>query len=478
MNRQRASMERPSDDPILAFIIPLLMCAIVGALLWMSGTTLALPWLVFEASVLFLWVLLSLGLCLLLALWLRRRLLGAVLSAVWFAWYVAGLVGTTDRTVILLYSLIPAGLLLAIGLWFVAGYLLPPSHHSTRRKALRALLTFILGTNYGYYQLEDVPEENRRLAKRADARIRLPQSGSLSIAGPGLVSTGNDYAVVISDGLRFRGIQGPGLVLTGAWDRPVQTIDLRQQLRTFTVEALTKDGIGVEVEVFVPFQIDRGAGSLEFGKPIPYRKQAVFKAYLAQRLEHLPDEVRECRWDDLPAIIGRRSLQRILATFTFDELYQPYEIPGQQQNPRSKIVHSLEQAMDEALTEVGIQILGVGIGNLLPQDADTVLRQRIESWQARWARDITLIEADGQSERMRMVEEARAEAQSSLILALGRRLEELSVVDQAIPAKEIASWFLETLQEMTRQPLVQQLLSQEATAMMEYVKARIEGTDE
>jgi hypothetical protein len=77
-----------------------------------------------------------------------------------------------------------------------------------------------------------------------------------------------------------------------------------------------------------------------------------------------------------------------------------------------------------------------------------------------------------------MVEEARAEAQSSLILALGRRLEELSVVDQAIPAKEIATWFLETLQEMTRQPLVQQLLSQEATAMMEYVKSRIEGTDE
>jgi len=46
-----------------------------------------------------------------------------------------------------------------------------------------------------------------------------------------------------------------------------------------------------------------------------------------------------------------------------------------------------------------------------------------------------------------------------------------------VSAKEIAAWFLETLQETTRQPLVQQLLSQEATAMMEYVRARIERPD-
>ena len=76
-----------------------------------------------------------------------------------------------------------------------------------------------------------------------------------------------------------------------------------------------------------------------------------------------------------------------------------------------------------------------------------------------------------------MVEEARAEAQSALILALGRRLEEMSALDQSVSAKEIAAWFLETLQETTRQPLVQQLLSQEATAMMEYVRARIERPD-
>ena len=478
MNRQRTPMQRVKDDPILALIVPLLMCALAGAVLWMLGTTLALPWLVFAASVLFLWVLLSLGLCALLALWLRRWIFGALLSAVWCGWYVAGLLSATDRMVIFLYSLVPAGLLFVAGLWFVAGYVLPPSPHSTRRNAFRALLSFILGTNYPYYRLEDVPKEDRRLAKQADARVKLPPSKGLPFVGPGLVSTGSNHAVVISDGLRFKGVQGPGVVLTGAWDRPVQTIDLRQQLRMFPVEALTKDGIGVEVEVFASFQIKRDRSSLELGKPIPYRKRAVFQAYLAQRQEHSPDAVTECRWDDLPAIVGRRALQRILATYTFDELYQPYDIPGQHQSPRSEIVDRFRKEIDQALMDVGIQTLGVGIGNLLPKNADVVLGQRIASWQARWARDITLIEADGQSERMRMVEEARAEAQSSLILALGRRLEELSVIDQALPAKEIATWFLETLQEMTRQPLVQQLLSQEATAMMDYVKSRIEKTNE
>ncbi|NLE99874.1 MAG: hypothetical protein GX601_02740 [Anaerolineales bacterium] len=468
-------MKRLRSDPILAFLPLLLLGLLGGAVVWLLGATLDVPWITYVASVASLGLIIALGICVLLLLWLRRWALGLALSVVWLVWYVVGLWNAPNRPHVLLYSILPAALFLIVGLWLAAGYVLPPSPESSRALGLRCLLSFLSRSNYPYYQVEDVKDEARRLVKRADAS---PIQGRVPGGGPGLVTTGPDYAVVVSDGLRFKGVQGPGLVLTDVWDRPVQTMDLREQLRSFTVQALTKDGIGVEAEVSVAFRVDRGDAALQPGEPVPYRKRAIFQAYLAQRLEHSEDEESsECRWDDLPQIAGRRALQASLATYTFDELYQPYGVAGREQEPRTQIAQQLARTLRASLDEHGIQVLAVSIDKLLAQDDETVLRQRIESWQARWSREIALIEADSQAERIRMVEEARAEAQSALILALGRRLEEMSALDQSVSAKEIAAWFLETLQETTRQPLVQQLLSQEATAMMEYVRARIEKPD-
>ncbi len=104
-----------------------------------------------------------------------------------------------------------------------------------------------------------------------------------------------------------------------------------------------------------------------------------------------------------------------------------------------------------------------------------MLQQRIASWQADWARRIMLRQAEGQADRLRMVEQARAEARTSMILALGKRMEQLGMAGAVVSAEVVAGWFLEALQGMAQQPSVQQLLPRETIATMERIRGMVEG---
>ena len=321
--------------------------------------------------------------------------------------------------------------------------------------------------------------------------------GANLAVGPGLVLTGCDHAVVISDGVRFKGVQGPGMVFTGMGDRPTQTVDLRPHYRDFVVRAVTKDGIRVLAGVHVSFEVDRGGQRPTLGRPFPYRKRAVFAALSAQRMQHLPDEVREFRWYDLPELSARRALQDIVAAYPFDELYQPRGQPepanhrrtrlargpdprvvgdrtALESDPRSQVIAALLDRLTADLVTSGIHVIDASITNLFPVNGEAVLGQRIESWQASWVQRIMLRRAEGEAERLRLVAEARAQAQEVLILALGKRLGELSKPGSPVPAEDVARWFLEALQEMAYRPSVLPLLPRETTEMMERILHRLE----
>ncbi|MDY6876958.1 MAG: SPFH domain-containing protein [Chloroflexota bacterium] len=473
MKKAKADSSFPSSLPILFAVVIL----ITGILLFAMAWTLQISWLVFAAICLIAWALVPLLLCLLLYLWLEKQLIAALLSFAWFCWYVAGVIrhGKGGMGVLVPATLLPAGLLLGIGLWLVAGYLLPPSARDQRWKTLRCLFTFTIGTNYPYYVIVDAADEEERLVKRVDGKSakRFISNEEYDIAGPGLVLSGCDYAVVITDGLKFKGAKGPGVVFTGRYDQPVQTIDLRPQLRSLQVEALTKDGIAVRVPTFAPCQIEAGGEQPSLGRPFPYRKSAVFKAFYAQKLEHLPEGTKQRKWYELPEMAARRAVQSIIARYTFDELCAPYDLSEPEKDPRSRIAAELTEQLQRELTPLGIHILGGGIGNLLPVD-EAVLQQRTASWQADWTRKIMLRQAEGEAGRRRLVEQARADAQTSMILALGKRIEQLGATQTAVPAEEIADWFLEILQEMAKRPLVRRLLPEDTERIMERISGAVQ----
>lgn len=337
-----------------------------------------------------------------------------------------------------------------------------------RRTALRCLLTYALGTNYPYYVVidEKITErtedsrtwltEEEKLIKRADGDL---YGGFL--AGPGIILTGCDHAVALSSGSSFKGPKGPGIVFSGPAEFPEQVIDLRVQLRAFPVEARTKDGIDIKVVTFIPFQIKTGEHeqkSPKLGEGFPYLSSAVFKAVHAQLMEHtdlsqVPEDLKKRMWYDLPEIEGRRIMRRIISHYEFDELYAPFELgkdPGQ--DPRSRIIDEFRDELDRVLPAYGIKRIGGGISNLLPVD-ERVIEQRIRTWSADWTRKIMLRQAAGQSRRLRLVEQARAQAQIDIILAIGKRIERL----RSTEVDDIARSIIEVLRDAAEKTALRHL---------------------
>lgn len=436
------------------------------------------------------------------------------LYAMWLYVWFAALVGWRAGWLGLLLVTAPALVIAGGGLFFVSGFLLPfpepelyragrPGREAgsiptfgqevrdffalirypqnaearkqeleQRRKALRCLLSYALGTNYPYYVVIDEKiaaaidgvrspwlTEEEKLIKRLEGDLY----GSF-LAGPGIILTGCDHAVVLSTGQKFKGARGPGIILTEMSESPTNVIDLRVQLRAFPVEAWTKDGIAIKVFTFTPFQIGTGNQKPELGKGFPYRASDVFKAVHAQLVEHVdpsqaPENVKQLKWYDLPEIAGERIVRQVISRYEFDELYTPFELHEDfSQHPRARIGAALRAELEEVLPTWGLQRIGSGISNLMPVDEDRVIGQRIEAWQTDWARKIMLQQAEGQYKRLQTVERARAQAQIDFVMAIGERIEQLRAAGSPIRLDAIVLYFIEILEKLARMPGLSPLL--------------------
>lgn len=396
-------------------------------------------------------------------------MIGLLLPTIlWLAWIFAIVPLTLPLKLTLLVAeiLLFGGVFLTV-LFLLGGFLLPfppPDRSLSRSERLRRrwkesqrvfkiLLDVLMGQNYPFWVVTDEPREEDKIEERGKG-----DALAMFAIGNGIIISDCDHAVAVSDGIRFKGAQGPGLSFTGFADRPMRTLDLRPQLRAFTVQGLTRDGIQVKVLAFTPFQIDRGEQQPRLGEPFPYRKSAAFRAVHAQMMAVAggPDHPLHA-WDELPQLYGTRILQDILAQYNFDDLYR-YD-PGEEP-PRVRIAREFRDRLRAELEPLGIQLIGGGISNLLPV-REEVLQERVRNWRAEWVRRILIQQAEGQRERLWRIEQARAEAQAHLILALGEQLAELDRPDTPVTPQKIVDQFLKILEEMTQQPLMRRYLPRE-----------------
>jgi hypothetical protein len=169
----------------------------------------------------------------------------------------------------------------------------------------------------------------------------------------------------------------------------------------------------------------------------------------------IPERMRERTWDDLPSLMATRILQNIISEHNFDDLYGPYQAGGRP--PRRIIAETFHGQLAEELRPAGIHLIAGAIGNLEPADPQVYV-ERVHNWQAEWARRVTLEQARGQAQRLRIVERARAETQADLILGLGRQLEELSVARTELRPQKVLNQFLTVLEELMMQPKLRGLL--------------------
>ena len=392
------------------------------------------------------------------------RRLGLVAAGIWTWSWATAITGYIigDWYGALLIS-IPTFAGTAIVLYKITGYLLPLREERQHPQALRAFLMFLIGNHYPHWMIHS---DEWRLNK---VEMQAQVGGSAfapMLAGPGVVISRCDHTAIVSDGVDFNGAKPPGLNFTGYAENVPQAFDLRVQLRAFQVEGRTKDGIGIKVLAFTPFQLDCGSEIPRLGEPFPYRASSAFKAYhKAQRIEHagkgqVPERTESMLWVDLSEQIGTRILRDILAKYRFDDLCAPFRLA---EDPRTKIAEEFKYRLKKELKPCGINLVGGGISNLLPAEESRrqIFEQRIRSWQVRWVRRAMELQAEGQRSRLRQIEKARAQAQVEAIQAISDRMAKIEDMQGGVSSEDIFSLFIDVISQMAVRPLVRRLLPED-----------------
>ncbi len=279
-------------------------------------------------------------------------------------------------------------------------------------RAFKALITFNLGTNYPFQAVK-----GRKLVTRAAGN-----PFSQLLAGPGIILSDADHAIVIYRGGVFGRVAPPGVTFTDPFEFVNEIVDLRPQFRsTPPVTVTTKDGIEVSVVTFTPVRVAADRRAPELGDSFPYDAEAIRKAVHAQLVAQGNDEKQG--WDNLVRQACEQVMRDIVAEKTLDELCGLL--------PRIEIAAQMRNGVRQQIQQKdwGLELIAGGIGDFTPPDE--VIRQRIEHWKARWESKIVSLEAEAEAEERRMIERARAAAQKELLVRITQGLEPLATPGSA-----------------------------------------------
>jgi hypothetical protein len=266
------------------------------------------------------------------------------------------------------------------------------------------------------------------------------------LGGPGNVTIFNDSAVFLERFGRFTRVAGPGKVFLRRFERIREALDLRPQERSSVAKAVTQDGIPVQAEVQVRFQLARPPASLVPPTPdVPYPVYgwALIRAGQSHSRTVKPDSGEESvsHWADRVDVGG--AMRTLVAQRRLDELLEPHE---PERVPHREISEALYEAADNSARDVGAQVLEVRMGALEPT-LEEVKKERITSWQAAWVSRAQKEEAMGKAEAIRERGLARAYAQMEIILSLAREFQGAVEREVVLPAEIIILRFMEALRQ-------------------------------
>jgi regulator of protease activity HflC (stomatin/prohibitin superfamily) len=289
--------------------------------------------------------------------------------------------------------------------------------------------------------------------------------------GPGNVTVFNDSAVFLKRFGCFTHVAGPGKVFLRRFERIHEVLDRRPQERSSVAKALTKDGIPVQAEVQVRFQLARPP--VNQVPPTPDAPHPVYKWALVRAgqchqcvINKEKHEKAVPNWSEQVGVGG--AMRTLVAGYRLDELLEPFE-PGR--DPRREISGSLQRAANNSARNIGAEVLEVRMGPLEPT-MEKVTEERISSWQAIRKSEARKERAKGEAEAIRERGLARAYAQMEIILTLTREFQELIEHDMTLSAEFVALRFIEALRQAWTHP-GGMTISAEAVRMLDYLQRMV-----
>ncbi len=296
-----------------------------------------------------------------------------------------------------------------LGLLYYALFVLPIPGNEGWAEGLRLLVR-----NY----IKPPPRVEKEPRRRKKQENPLPTHlqelpASFKYLGSGTVRSHHVLALI--KGGSFARPAGPGFVILFKNEVINQIIDVRPHNRMATIKANTRDGIPLEMPIFLTFRVWQHEETIQPGT-IPYHfdPEAIFHVNYAGSIA---DKENHKPWSEIIIPIATDLFITEIAGHSLDELY---ERDSEGQGPLTEINQRVKRNLERNERLIGIEIISAGCGQIsLP---DSVRQQRLKAWQAQWQREILMKKAKGESEAELSLKRARARAQIEIIENITRSI--------------------------------------------------------
>lgn len=433
----------------------------VGLLLW--GCSILLPLLAYSS--LLTWArLMQIGSFILLILFIGGTLAGA--GWIFFKLHLTDVWRTLPA---FLFFIMTPPTVATLLLFSWSADLVPISspQEDGRRKALALIMGFYSG----------VPKPMHRIINGKN-KLFIP-GHSVNGIGPGWVMTESDNAVVLKGNSKIQRIVGPGGIFTRMDEVPYEILDLRQQVRTTHIQAITRDGIKVRLQITLVFQIQPGHRPPHFGLPWPYAREGAWRIVLASEVNpegRTPlDAHLSHPWSDIPLEMAQVVIRQTVIDYTLDKLYGT---PNQTLSPRQKIGADTRTRLVDRLAPQGFHIVSCNIGKITPVDS-TVTEQRIKAWKSRWIRQLMTWQGTVQARRFEhfasIQNRARVDLLSHFIEATHTAIQQSG---ENTGWNLVAYNLLENMERLAREPEIQNFLPETALPALTELRQQVKNQNE
>lgn len=341
-----------------------------------------------------------------------------------------------------------------------------PEDRKERWKRFIVLAAYSWGMQFPIWVIKDHAWKNPEVRIRGDF--------TRDYAVPGIVWAQAHQVSAITAGTQFRRIDGPGLVFTRKLERPSQIVDLRLQLRTSEIDAISKDGVNFKARVFTAFRMDPEQWDEEIQKAVSKLNRPLGSAasptynlgsfhFSHQRIQTAlqvtgskigpPETI--IYWDQWVLNFVEKQARNILSQKMLDELWRPQEDKNLA-NGLDAISKELKEAVYLPLRAIGILIYAARVVNFRFVNVDgtpddTIPHRQIASWSAERERKKARILANAQAEAEKMQQEARAYAETLLLNSIADGLQKAQSKKPDLPQYVVAMRIISSLENFIHQ---------------------------
>jgi regulator of protease activity HflC (stomatin/prohibitin superfamily) len=379
--------------------------------------------------------------------------------------------------------------------WVLAPMLLPIDRFLGY--ALRGLfLRFLSGEQLSFI----VVREGKVVApakkeKRKSTKDKPEEEGPW--VGRGAILTDGTSVVVMKTETGISRVVGPGsaaesksesgVIFTYYSEQVDSIIDLRPQIRSQEIEAMTRDGIPVKVRVTAFFTLKgtQAKRSIDMAQstphPFTWRQASVRQSFHNKRFARIDGKEEHTPWSDRVLEIAIPQLRQLIAQSTLDYLTAPLLADRHPRFEIKKQLISIVQreldSQDDFKRGSGIQIKNLTVSIIWPPPQ--VVAQRIEAWKKEWHKKETEVMGRAEAQALITKEQARANAQGELTARINDTLQNAKASGTS-SSDLVALRFLEVMEKMAKDPTTRALLTLDSLNMLNKLREmlKISGSDD